>query len=358
MHRGIPSALAAVFLLAASEPRAGESGVVFMYHHVDDTTPPSTSVAPETFAEHMRFLEREGFEVLPLMDLLDALSAGRPVPDRSVAITFDDGYASVLTEALPVLEQRGWPFTVFVNTQAIDEGFGGYLGWEQLRTLAEHGGSIGNHSVTHSHLVRRLSSESAGDWRRRIEDEIGTAAERLTAEVGAAAIPAFAYPYGEYTAEIKVIVEAAGLYGLGQHSGAIGVHSDFLALPRYPVATGLAFDDFALRARSRPLPVAVVGAERHIVEEADGRPALELRLLPDDDVRVADLACYFAGQGRTPLQWRGDSMREFVVRPERALGAGRTKVNCTAPSRARPGVYYWYSYLWMRRLQDGRWYEE
>lgn len=358
MRLGITSALIGTFLFACAGSGAEGSGVIFMYHHVDSGTPLSTSIAPEVFAEQMSLLEREGFEVVPLIDLLDALAAGRTVPRRSVAITFDDGYRSVLTRALPVLEARGWPFTVFVNTDAIDEGYGGYLSWDELRTLAERGASIGNHSVTHAHLVRRQEGETESRWRRRVAGEIDGATERLEAEVGDALIPAFAYPYGEYTAEVKAIVESAGLYGLGQQSGAVGPGSDFLALPRYPVATGLALDEFELRARSLALPVNVSGPERHIVDEGDNRPVLVLSLEPNTDVRVEELACYYAGQGRTPLEWRSDAMREFIVRPERPLGAGRSKVNCTAPSRASAGVYYWYGYLWMRRLEDGRWYEE
>jgi peptidoglycan/xylan/chitin deacetylase (PgdA/CDA1 family) len=359
MRGRVSSALvgALVLLLSACQSRDGESAVIFMYHHVDDGTPASTSIAPAVFREQMGLLERQGFEVLPLIDVLDALAARRDLPERGVAITFDDGYRSVLTEALPVLEARGWPFTVLVNTEAIDRGYGGYLSWQELRALGGHGATVGNHSVTHGHLVRRESGESAAAWRRRVADEIDAAADRLEAEVGELLIPVFAYPYGEYTTELEAIVEAAGLYGLGQQSGAIGPGSDFLALPRYPVATGLTIDDFALRARSLPLPVRVSGAERHIVDEADARPVLELFLDPADDVRAADLACYVSGQGRVALEWRGDAMRDFVVRPG-PLSPGRSKVNCTAPSRASAGVYYWYGYLWMRRLADGRWYEE
>jgi peptidoglycan/xylan/chitin deacetylase (PgdA/CDA1 family) len=266
--------LIGIFVLVGDASQAQESAVIFMYHHVDVDTPPSTSIAPETFAAQMDYLEREGFHVLPLIDLLDALKAGSAVPPHSIAITFDDAYRSVLTQALPLLEARGWPFTVLVSTESIDKHFGGYLSWDELRALGEHGGSIGNHSVTHSHLVRRLADESEADWRRRVSAEIAAAGDRLETEVGTHVTPVFAYPYGEYTADVKAIVEAAGLYGLGQQSGAIGPGSDFLALPRYPVATGLGLDDFALRAKSLPLPVTVSGPERHIVDEADGRPAL------------------------------------------------------------------------------------
>jgi peptidoglycan/xylan/chitin deacetylase (PgdA/CDA1 family) len=359
MRRGSLPSFAALFalLLTGCESRGAESGVVLMYHHVDANTPAATSISPAVFREQIEFLEREDVHVMPLLDLLDALAAGESVPENSIAISFDDGYRSVLTEALPLLEARGWPFTVFVNTEAIDAGYRGYLGWDDLRLLGEKGATIGNHSVTHAHLVRRSADETESDWRRRVSGEIVQANERLRAEVGEYLVPVFAYPYGEYTLDVKSIVREQGLYGMGQQSGPIGQGSDFLALPRYPVATGLELDDFALRIRSLPLPARIVGDERHIIGD-DDRPVLRLALDANDDVRRDALACYATGQGAMPIEWQGDEMREFSTRPEQAFRAGRSKVNCTAPSRSRPGTYYWYSHLWMRPLPDGRWYDE
>jgi hypothetical protein len=144
---------------------------------------------------------------------------------------------------------------------------------------------------------------------------------------------------------------------MGQQSGPVGSHSDVLALPRYPVATGLGMDEFTLRIRSLPLPARIVGDERHIVGD-DARPVLTLALDDDDDVRRDALACFVTGQGAMPIEWQDDDRRELSVRPEQPLGAGRSKINCTAPSRTQSGAYYWYSHLWMRPQSDGRWYDE
>lgn len=359
MRRPSSSLLAATLalLLMGCESRAADSAVVFMYHHIDSQTPRATSISPAEFRKQIELLEQENVQVLGLIELLDALANDEPVPERSIAITFDDAYRSVLTEALPLLEARDWPFTVFVNTEAIDAGYGGYLSWDELRLLAAKGGSIGNHSVTHTHLVRREAAETTDDWRRRVTDEISLAAIRLHDEVGDSAIPAFAYPYGEYTADIKAIVRDQGHYGIGQQSGPIGRKSDFLALPRYPVASGLELNDFALRVRSLPLPVSIVGDERHIIE-ADDRPVLRLALSDASDVRRDALACYGTGQGAMAIEWLGEGMREFAAQPLQPFGPGRSKVNCTAPSRADSANYYWYSHLWMRRMPDGSWYDE
>jgi peptidoglycan/xylan/chitin deacetylase (PgdA/CDA1 family) len=346
-------------LLAACDVPAAQDGVIFMYHHVDAATPRSTSISPDEFAAQLAYLEREEFHVLPLLELIESLQSGETLPERSVAITFDDGYDSVLTAALPELSARGWPFTVFVNTQAIDEAYSGYLSWDDLRELGANGATIGNHSVSHAHLVRRLDGENAAAWNRRVSGEIRVANERLRAEVGDYLIPVFAYPYGEYTSELESIVRAQGLFGLGQQSGAVGATSDFLALPRYPIASSLdlSAEDFALRAHSRALPVRVSGPEQHVVAR-DPRPSVELEIVSDDDLRLGELACYASGQGRMNVEWDGASMRKFRAVPLEPLGPGRSKYNCTAPSRSVNGVYYWYAYLWMKQREDGSWYDE
>ena len=349
---------AAILLVVMTDAEPAESGVIFMYHHVDDSTPAATSVRPDEFSEQMDWLAGEGFTVLPLLELLEGLNAGGSLPDGSVAITFDDAYSSVLAAAMPVLRERDWPFTVFVSTEAVDNDYRGYLSWDELRELGRNGATFGNHSVSHAHLVRRLNDESEADWERRISAEISAARTRLDDELGAQTIPVFAWPYGEYTTDTKQLLGDAERYGLGQHSGASGPDSDFLALPRYPVATGLTLDEFALRARSRPLPVSLVGPEQHVSEPGEARPLLRLALDNVTDVRVDELACYASGQGRMQLEWLDDRQTRFIVTPEENLRAGRSKYNCTAPSRNEAGVWYWFGYLWMRQLPDGSWYAE
>jgi hypothetical protein len=196
------------------------------------------------------------------------------------------------------------------------------------------------------------------DWERRIETEIRDARQTLQRELGEQVIPVFAYPYGEYTTEVRQMLAGQERFGLGQHSGAVGPDSDFLALPRYPVATGLALDDFKLRARSRALPVTVTEPERHIVEDGEDRPPLHIVLNAADDVRLDELACYASGQGRMDIEWANEAMTSLVVRPTESLQPGRSKYNCTAPSKTSAGSWYWFGYLWMRRMPDGSWYPE
>ena len=146
--------------------------VVLLYHHVSDSTPAITSVTPKQFEQQLQFIEQNGFQVWPLPKIIKHLSNDLSLPDKTVAITFDDSYQSVFTEAFPRLQKRKWPFTIFVSTDAVDQQFKYHTSWDQLRTMAASGATIANHSTTHRHLLIRLKNESQLQWRQRIEQDI------------------------------------------------------------------------------------------------------------------------------------------------------------------------------------------
>ena len=150
--------------------------VALIYHQVAADTPAATSVRPETFEAHLDYLQREGYAVVALDDVVAAVSGeASRLPPKAVALTFDDGYRSIYTTALPLLEARGWPFTVFVSTDAIDRGYANFMSWDELRELEARGGRIANHGAAHGHLIRREPGESAAAWRTRVRNDIVSA---------------------------------------------------------------------------------------------------------------------------------------------------------------------------------------
>ena len=104
---------------------------------------------------HLEYLDDAGFDIVPLSDLVKLLRAGEPLPDKTAAITFDDGYISIYETAWPMLKEKGWPFTVFINTEPHDQGRSLFMSWEQLREIRSGGTTIANHGVTHPYLLRR-----------------------------------------------------------------------------------------------------------------------------------------------------------------------------------------------------------
>ena len=128
---------------------AKDNAVILLYHHVSNSTPNVTSVSPDTFREHMQYLA-EHHKVLPLKQVIEALQNKQPLPDKTVVITFDDGYGNIYDNAHPILKEFDYPYTIFVNPSLI--GSVDYqLNWQQVKLMATEHASFANHVKQHNH---------------------------------------------------------------------------------------------------------------------------------------------------------------------------------------------------------------
>ncbi|MFL0801243.1 MAG: polysaccharide deacetylase family protein [Agarilytica sp.] len=338
---------------------AAHAVVVLQYHHISNSTPRATSISPELFAEHMDLIASEGFQVVSVVQLKKWLLKGESLPDKTVVITFDDGYRSVYTAAFPLLEKRGWPFTVFINTQAHDEKNPQFMSWGELKLLTKSGGTIGNHTDSHPHLIRQRKQESHKQWLQRREREIHFAEARIEQETGQKH-KVFAYPFGEYDEGLTALLKRNGYIAFGQQSGPVARESDFQALPRFPFGGDYGQrDDFLAKLRSLPFPMARIsvttesGAVLYGPELPGSASRPVLRVASPMVNYLNGLNCYASGQGKIASDIKGGVLVAQAVRP---LPSGRSRYNCTA--QAGGGRFYWLSQLFIRRLPSGDWVSE
>ncbi|WP_390592975.1 polysaccharide deacetylase family protein [Simiduia litorea] len=340
--------------------QSAHSLVILQYHHISDQTPAATSISPAGFEAHLQQIERSGYRVVALPDVLEALRQRTPLPDKAVLITFDDGSKSVLTSALPLLQARGWPFVVFVSTDPVTQQQANTLSWDDLRALADKGAAIANHGVSHSHMIRRLDGETEAQWQTRMQREILAAEATIKLEIGQSH-RAFAYPYGEFSAPLLALVEALGFVGFGQHSGAPAAR-DIAALPRFPFGGQyVEVDDLALKMRSLPLPISAVhylsedGTVLHdgVLAVAESRPIVQY--VAEDLAQLPDLTCYVSRQGAAEKLTISATKINFQA--QKTLKPGRTRYNCTAKS-PEPGRYYWHSSPFIKPNADASWAPE
>lgn len=351
-----PLLIALLLSLAPSVARA--DAVAFIYHRFGESGYPTTSVSLAQFDAHLDHLAKGGYTVWPLDQIVAALRDGGTLPTRVVSITIDDGFASIYTGAYPRLKARKLPFTVFVNTDAIDKGLSGHLTWAQVKEMAANGARFANHTASHDKVWQRRKDESEAQWAARIRSDVGRCQQRLQAELGPDTNEnprLFAYPYGEFDAASAALIGQMRYVPFGQHSGAIAALPAALpaalgttALPRFPMSERYAaVEEFAQKARARALPATVVApTDPRLPRTAAGRgnanpPTLRLRFA---DASWRDrVVCYYNGE-RLKGAWSAEG-RELGTRAPAALELGRHRYNCTG--RDAKGEWYWFSQPWI-----------
>ncbi|WP_439101625.1 polysaccharide deacetylase family protein [Congregibacter sp.] len=353
MSRWLLVAYLAVLSLGSG---AAEHGVILLYHRISETGPDSTRVSPARFAAHLDLIQERGYQVIALGDLLNGVYGEGPLPDRAVALTFDDAYRSVGELAHPMLRERNMPFSVFVATDVVDENSRAFLDWPALRSMAQDElVTFGPHSKSHKHLESLSLHGDPGATVASRAEEIGISLARLRAELGqervGAVLNVFAYPFGEYSRDTEKLLSERGLYGLAQQSGPVAATTARTRIPRFPLYVG-GDSDARLKTALRTLPLPVVNeTETPVFFPHDTTVPQEWRLeLATAPYDRKQLRCYAATGDALEQRLTDDAV--LISLP--TMRPGRNKVNCTAPS-SESGVFHWYSRLWLLADQEGRW---
>jgi peptidoglycan/xylan/chitin deacetylase (PgdA/CDA1 family) len=219
-----------------------------MYHSVSDAPTASTqalSVRPGMFGAQLCSLRRQGFTGLTFGELAQRRRTGQPFPARPIVLTFDDGYADLIEEALPKLIEHGFPATVFVTTGWLrDAGRrtaagapGRMLSWAQLAELSAAGVEVAAHTHSHPQLDRistaRLHAE-LGDSKKFLEDRLGRPVRSL------------AYPYGYSSKRVRNVARESGyLQAATVANATAAATSDPFRVPRLTIRRSTSSATFA-----------------------------------------------------------------------------------------------------------------
>ncbi len=219
-----------------------------IYYHRIDAEEHRSCVAPSAFAEQMELLLSEGWQPIGLDSLRRTFAGGHRIPERSVAVTFDDGFADNYTRAFPILTRLSIPATIFLTAGFIggeelpvlrDRSGVPPLNWEQVDEMARHGVDFGAHTLSHADLPATddlaLEAEITGS-RRLIEEHLG---RRITG---------FCYPRGRFDDRVVAAVKRAGFgWACTTRPGAVGATTDLFELPRTFIARDDSLADFRLK---------------------------------------------------------------------------------------------------------------
>ncbi|MCF6438395.1 polysaccharide deacetylase family protein [Pseudoalteromonas luteoviolacea] len=318
------------------------SATILQYHHVSEKLPPVTSVSEDTFKTHLEFLKKGNYNVIALDKFIEHLQQGKSLPVNTVAITFDDGYDNNIEAAAPLLEAYNFPYTIFVNPQLIDERQSYVMTWDELRTLSKRGAIIANHSAKHDYLHLRKEGETELQWEKRIRHDLTWSQQRINEEIGHN-YPYIAYPYGEFDSALQTLVKELGLIGIGQHSGAVGPTTDFTRVPRFP-SSGIYSNLKTLKVKINSIPFDIDKLTYTNSVTTERKPSFTLSF-NSMDFSQGQLACFVSGIGRATLTWT--TKHQVTVTTPEPLPNGRSRYNCTAPSKTHKGRFHWFSQPWV-----------
>ena len=312
------------------------NAAILLYHHVSSSTPASTSISPEAFKSHMEYLDAH-HTVVSLQDVVSAIQHNSTLPENAVAITFDDGYANILDNAHPILADLGFPYTVFINPDEIGVG-PKQLTWEQVIAMHNDGVVFANHTLDHLHMLNGEQVMGERAWLEKVWQNVESAEKKIEDKLDIS-LKYLAYPFGEYNTALANKLKAEGYIGFGQHSGAVGPSSDMQALPRFPAAGPYA-NLATLKTKLNSLAMPVTQSSHKDPRMTARNLSSPISLTIDsDDVRLTQVNCFFGGDPiETSLE---ENVLTFTL--DETLPVGRSRVNCTAPSNAQSGRYYWYS---------------
>ena len=303
-------------VLFVSKLFANENSVaVFVYHRFGENDYPSTNIRINQFKKHLDELTKNNYNVVSTEEIINALTNNKDLPEKTVALTIDDAFFSIYKKAWPLLKEKKLPFTIFVSTGPLKSNSKNYMNWEQIKEMDSHGVTIGHHTKNHLHLVTKE--------KEKIISEIEEANNDFLKNLGY--VPdIFAYPYGEYSSEIKQITKNYFKAAFGQQSGGIYNGIDIFELPRYSLNEQYGdLKRFRFAANSYGLKIKNILPENKIITDANP-PLLGFTLLDDLE---GSLQCYPSHNIKADLIKLGN--KRIEVRFNKAFPKGRTRINCT-----------------------------
>ncbi len=179
---------------------------IILYHNIDGKGP--FSIKSESLLEQFSKIRELGITVVPLKELVRKLESRKSFYDTVMVITFDDGFNSMFTKLLPLVNEFKYPVTLFVYTDNIVCRGTKSLTWGKLRELDRSGVSVESHTLSHPDLTK-ITAKYDMDTGKKLFDEIYLS-KRVLELYLEREVTMFAFPYGRYDLRL---IDLCGLAG-------------------------------------------------------------------------------------------------------------------------------------------------
>lgn len=216
---------AIMIILCCPPPHDQEAPIrvpIIMYHDVKQAPVCEDDylISTDTLECDVKAILDAGFHPISVSELIDYVYDGKALPDKPVVLTFDDGYKTMRTQVLPLLEKYKVPAAMALigaRAEAIQDGcnHADYLSWEDVRKLAksERIDLVSHSAYLHVYRSRKgvsmLPDEDSAHYQKMLTRDIH-AMNVLTDKESIPMLPVFAYPYGYVQPEGENVFRAQG----------------------------------------------------------------------------------------------------------------------------------------------------
>lgn len=312
----------------------------FVYHRFGDPRYPSTNISTETFSEQLNYLKDHNYHVLTLGAVVEMITNEVPIPEKTAVITIDDAYGSFYANGLPVLEQFGYPATLFINTNTV--GGSDFMSWKEIDDSRKRGIETGNHSHSHQHFMDIPDDDQRAN---AFEQDLNIAHKIFTEHLGSKP-RIFSYPYGEFDSLMVNVLKENGYTGAAaQYSGVLYPGADLYTIPRFPMGGPYAtLEGFVNKLQA--LPFKIIRQLPENIRLTNNPPKLQVDI-PWNTIELNSLQCFVDGQQNCELEIvEGEAMISLIITSKEALFGRRSLYTITARSLHSKG-WCWYSHVWV-----------
>lgn len=160
---------------------------VLYYHSVSEPAVNEVTITPQNLREQLSYIKDQGYVTLTINELTNYLLNNSPIPEKSIVITFDDGYMDNYYNAFPILKEFNMHATIFCITSKLDGSY--YLSPEAIKEMSDYGLDIESHTVNHPHLDKMSYEEQL----KQLKESKNTL-EKITNKK----VTSIAYPFGAF----------------------------------------------------------------------------------------------------------------------------------------------------------------
>ncbi|WP_294154270.1 polysaccharide deacetylase family protein [uncultured Clostridium sp.] len=207
---------------------------VLYYHSVNENAENEVTISPEMLEKQLDYINDNEYITITINELYDHLINNQPIPEKSIVITFDDGYMNNYTEAFPLLKERNMKATIFCVGNSLDGSY--YLSKDAIKEMSDYGIDIESHTVNHMHLDTLNYDEQLSEMKN---------SKDILENITGKNVTAIAYPFGDFNDDsIKAAKEAGYKLAFTTHLGLSDRNDDIYALDRIYISSNYDMNTF------------------------------------------------------------------------------------------------------------------